>query len=62
MDVTTLQAVALLCFNERESWPFLELAKAMGLGGDETSLHCAKRILHPLSCAKDRDILTKTPK
>lgn len=61
-DVTTLQAIALLCFNEKETWTFNDLCTAMGLGGDTSCVYTAKRVLHPLSCAKEHDILIKKPK
>ena len=61
-DVTTLQAIALLCFNEKPSMTFGEICNEMGMAESDEGKYVMKRVLHPLSCAKDHDILVKTPK
>nr|CCA24215.1 PREDICTED: hypothetical protein isoform 2 [Albugo laibachii Nc14]CCA26937.1 Putative cullin putative [Albugo laibachii Nc14] len=56
LQVTTLQAVALLLFNDEEGpFPFEILREALNL-----SVDVVKRTFHSLSCGKYK-ILTKTP-
>lgn len=61
INVTTLQAVVLLLFNEHKQLTFLELVKELGLQ-DQNAAEYTKRVIHTLSCAKGLHIISKTPK
>lgn len=54
-QLTTLQAVALALFNERDRMGLDEVREALG-----SDLEVVKRVLHSLSCGKYR-LLAKTP-